>query len=290
MANSITPFLMFIGTAEEALRFYIGLFDNSSITHIDRYGPGESGVEGSVKTASATIAGQPVMVIDSAVKHKLHTVDLVFCRLRERNRTRHGVQRAFRRRRSADAAGQLRLQPQICLGQRPLWRVMAAQLAMSSLLLEQPPVALTAMLIRRPVAEVFAAFVDPTITTRFWFTRSTGHLEPGARVTWFWDMYGASAPVLVKSIEADKRIVIEWGDDNTSTTVEWTFTPLSDNGTFVKIVNSGFHGSADSQARQAVDSTGGFTWVLAGLKAWLEHGIALNAIADRHPAGLSGAH
>jgi 3-demethylubiquinone-9 3-methyltransferase len=54
MANSITPFLMFIGTAEEALRFYIGLFDNSSITHIDRYGPGESGVEGSVKTARSS--------------------------------------------------------------------------------------------------------------------------------------------------------------------------------------------------------------------------------------------
>lgn len=70
MANSITPFLMFIGVAEEALRFYTGLFSNSSITHIDRYGPGDSGgVEGSVRTANAIIAGQPVMVIDSAVKH-----------------------------------------------------------------------------------------------------------------------------------------------------------------------------------------------------------------------------
>ncbi|MBC7990984.1 MAG: polyketide cyclase, partial [Luteimonas sp.] len=27
------------------------------------------------------------------------------------------------------------------------------------------------MLIRRPVAEVFEAFVDPAITSRFWFTR-----------------------------------------------------------------------------------------------------------------------
>lgn len=27
------------------------------------------------------------------------------------------------------------------------------------------------MLIRRPVAEVFAAFVDPAVTTRIWFTR-----------------------------------------------------------------------------------------------------------------------
>ena len=69
MANSITPFLMFTGAAEEAIRFYTGLFRNSTITHIDRYGPGESGPEGSVRTASFTVAGQPVMAIDSAVKH-----------------------------------------------------------------------------------------------------------------------------------------------------------------------------------------------------------------------------
>jgi hypothetical protein len=31
---------------------------------------------------------------------------------------------------------------------------------------------------------------------------------------------------------------------------------------------------------------GGFTWVLAGLKAYLEHNIMLNLIADRFPKGL----
>ncbi len=33
--------------------------------------------------------------------------------------------------------------------------------------LNQPPFVKTQMLIRKPVAEVFAAFVDPAITTRF---------------------------------------------------------------------------------------------------------------------------
>jgi hypothetical protein len=31
---------------------------------------------------------------------------------------------------------------------------------------------------------------------------------------------------------------------------------------------------------------GGFTWVLAGLKAYLEHNIMLNLIADRFPKEL----
>ena len=36
----------------------------------------------------------------------------------------------------------------------------------------------------------------------------------------------------------------------------------------------------------ALDSKGGFTWVLAGLKALLEHNVELNAIMDAFPAGL----
>jgi hypothetical protein len=54
------------------------------------------------------------------------------------------------------------------------------------------PIAKAEMLIRRPVAEVFEAFVDPAVTSRFWFTRSTGRLEVGRRVRWDWEMYGRS--------------------------------------------------------------------------------------------------
>ena len=50
---------------------------------------------------------------------------------------------------------------------------------MANLQLTQAPVAKAEMLIRKPVAEVFEAFVDPEITRRFWFTKSTGRLETG---------------------------------------------------------------------------------------------------------------
>ena len=42
------------------------------------------------------------------------------------------------------------------------------------------------MLIRRPVTEVFEAFVDPSVTSRFWFSEGSGRLEPGKRITWTW--------------------------------------------------------------------------------------------------------
>ncbi len=69
MANSVTPFLMFDGSAEEAMRFYVGLFLGSEIRQIDRYGPGEAGAEGSIRRADFTVAGQNVMCIDSPMKH-----------------------------------------------------------------------------------------------------------------------------------------------------------------------------------------------------------------------------
>jgi hypothetical protein len=53
------------------------------------------------------------------------------------------------------------------------------------------PIATAQMLIRRPIAVVFEAFVDPAITARFWFSRGSDRLEAGTRVRWDWDMSGA---------------------------------------------------------------------------------------------------
>lgn len=143
------------------------------------------------------------------------------------------------------------------------------------------------MLIRKPVGEVFEAFIDPAITSRFWFTKSTGRLEPGKHVTWTWEMYDVSVDVVVKEIELNKRILIEWGNDDEMTAVEWIFTPYEDGATYVTITNSGFKGDGDKVVKGALDSTGGFTWVLAGLKALLERNIELNVIADAFPKGHS---
>ena len=59
------------------------------------------------------------------------------------------------------------------------------------------PAAKTGMLIRRPAAEVFEAFVDPAITSKFWFSKGSAKLTPGAQLRWDWEMYGVSAQVEV---------------------------------------------------------------------------------------------
>lgn len=148
------------------------------------------------------------------------------------------------------------------------------------------PAAKTAMLIRKPVAEVFEAFVNPSVTTKFWFTKSTGKLEVGKPIEWTWEMYQVTVPVVVKEIIPNQKIVIEWGNYQNMTTVEWTFQSL-EQGTYVSIVNSGFQGSLSELITQVSDSAKGFTFLLSGAKAFLEHGLQLNLTADAFPVGKS---
>jgi uncharacterized protein YndB with AHSA1/START domain len=160
---------------------------------------------------------------------------------------------------------------------------MAMTLTMNNPTLTYTPNGTAAMLIRRPVAEVFAAFVDPAITSKFWFSKGSGKLESGKRVQWDWEMHNVSIQVDVKEIEPNRRILIEWPAYSGPTTVEWVFTDRADGTTFVEVTEAGFRGDADEVVKQAMASTGGFALVLAGLKALLEHDIRLNLVQDRFP-------
>ncbi|MGX7593983.1 VOC family protein [Planococcus plakortidis] len=64
MTQTITTFLLFQGQAEEAMKLYTSIFDNSqidSVTHRD---------DGKVEQASFTLAGTEYMCIDSPIPHE----------------------------------------------------------------------------------------------------------------------------------------------------------------------------------------------------------------------------
>ena len=136
------------------------------------------------------------------------------------------------------------------------------------------------MLIRKPVADVFEAFVNPEKTTQFWFTKSTGKLEEGKSVTWEWEMYGVKSNVKVHKIIPNQLIKTEWGDP--SVQVDYEFKEM-EKGTLVVIKSYGFAQSGEDLLRMVNDNTGGFITVLDGCKAYLEHGIKLNLIEDKFP-------
>lgn len=137
------------------------------------------------------------------------------------------------------------------------------------------------MLIRKPANQVYNAFVHPEITTNFWFTKASGALAVGETITWTWEMYQVSAQVHVLEMVHNKLIKLQWGVPQT--TIEFLFTPLSEETTYVEIKNYGFELEGKELINAVIDNTGGFTTVLDGLKAYLEHGINLNLIADKFP-------
>lgn len=143
--------------------------------------------------------------------------------------------------------------------------------------------AMAEMLIRKPVDQVYESFINPEITSKFWFTKSSGMLIEGSKIEWIWEMYNHTVTVMVKKIEINKLIIIEWGNYDDLTSVSWTFKEITPESTFVSIKNEGFKGDSDKIISQIRDSTEGFTLVLAGLKAYLEYNIQLNLIEDRFP-------
>jgi uncharacterized protein YndB with AHSA1/START domain len=99
-------------------------------------------------------------------------------------------------------------------------------------------------------------------------------------------MYGVHGEVDVKEIEENRRILIEWGGPDDPTSVEWTFEPKGEDRTFVTVKNWGFGGDPEKVVAAALDSTGGFTFLLAALKAYLEHGIELKLVEDHAPDAI----
>lgn len=72
--QAISPFFLFggelHGRAEEAINFYVSLFENARIVQIDRYGAGENEPEGTVRYATFSLSGQEFMAIDGGYDHK----------------------------------------------------------------------------------------------------------------------------------------------------------------------------------------------------------------------------
>jgi uncharacterized protein YndB with AHSA1/START domain len=152
--------------------------------------------------------------------------------------------------------------------------------------IKHSPIAKAEMLIRKPVTEVFEAFVNPAITSKFWFSKGSGRLETGKQVTWDLEMYHFSVPVNVKAIEQNARILVEWSAYGAPTPIEWIFKARPDGTTFASVTNSGFPGTEAEAAQLALQATEGFAFVLAGAKALLEHNVQLNLVPDRFPDGI----
>src|SRR5262249_58328534 len=69
MPRHVATSLMFDGTVEEVMRFYLSLFKGSQVNKVIKYGPAAAEKKDRVKKADFTIAGHRLVCCDSSEKH-----------------------------------------------------------------------------------------------------------------------------------------------------------------------------------------------------------------------------
>jgi uncharacterized protein YndB with AHSA1/START domain len=131
--------------------------------------------------------------------------------------------------------------------------------------------------IRKPVAEVFAAVVEPQKLTGYFIQTSSGPLTEGATVTWMFAEAPEPCEVTVRKLAKNETIVLEWaGGRSYNTRVEMEFKPLDAMSTLVLIRESGWR-SDDTSTELSYGNAGGWMHMLCCLKAFLEYNINLRA-------------
>lgn len=132
---------------------------------------------------------------------------------------------------------------------------------------------LTKIKIRKPAHEVFEAFVDPAKIGNFWFSSSSARWEHGKTITLRYDEYAAQVDIKVLDVEADKKIVFQWGAPGEEHIVTISLQALDHAATIVEVREEGFNEGDENLTSKLLDNKEGWVYMLTCLKAYLEFGV-----------------
>jgi uncharacterized protein YndB with AHSA1/START domain len=128
--------------------------------------------------------------------------------------------------------------------------------------------------IRKPVAEVFDAVVNPKKLSGYFTTGgSSGALVAGSTVSWDFADFPGAFPVHVREVVPERLIVLQWqaADGDYDTTVRMEFEALGDRSTLIRISESGW-----KETQKGLDSSygncSGWMQMLCCLKVYAEQG------------------
>jgi uncharacterized protein YndB with AHSA1/START domain len=132
--------------------------------------------------------------------------------------------------------------------------------------------------IRKPVAEVFDAVVQPERLSGYFVQKSSGPLIEGKTVHWTFAEVAGDTDVVVRQVQKNERLVLEWpaAGGGYQTRIVMLFEPLDASNTMVRIEESGWHDDA-AGIEASYGNCGGWMHMMACLKAYLEYGINLRA-------------
>lgn len=132
-------------------------------------------------------------------------------------------------------------------------------------------------IIDRTPADVFEAVADPAILSRHFTTGGAkGRMETGATVTWEFADFPGPFDVQVQRAEPPERIVFHWprNDGSGRNEVTFHFALEGADRCRVSVTETGWAPTADG-LKAAYGNCMGWSYMLAAMKAWLDHGIVL---------------
>ena len=131
--------------------------------------------------------------------------------------------------------------------------------------------------IRKPVAEVFDAVVNPARLTGYFLQTSSGPLAQGATVSWKFAEVEEPFDVVVSQVVENERITFDWPSEGGGSTRVWmVFVGMDADNTMVQISEGGWPETPES-SKASHGNAGGWMHMLACLKGYLEYGINLRA-------------
>ena len=130
--------------------------------------------------------------------------------------------------------------------------------------------------VKKPIAEVFDAVVNPDKLKVYFICTSTGPLVKGATVMWQFADHPGEFPVKVIDLVPNSSIELQWNGDDESymTTIDMKFEAVKEGVTKVAISETGWNEN-DAAIKSSYRNCGGWMHMACCMKAYLEFGINL---------------
>ena len=128
--------------------------------------------------------------------------------------------------------------------------------------------------IQKPIGEVFEAIVNPEKMSNYFIASSSGRMEVGEELTWWFPEFEEGFPIRVGKIEKDKYVSYYWEMEDHELLVEIELSSEQGGQTVVKITEREMENNAAGM-KWLKGNTEGWANFLACLKAYLEYGINL---------------
>ncbi len=132
-----------------------------------------------------------------------------------------------------------------------------------------------ALMVSKPVEEVFEAIVDPEKMTNYFISSSTGRMEENETLIWKFPEFDMEFPVTIGKVERNKYISWYWDEqDGRELLVEINLEPVIPSSTLITISEKEREND-ELGIKWLKTNTEGWANFLACLKAYLEFGINL---------------